>query len=119
MKRFLQRLSFAVTFCSALFINLFVFNVFVHAAEVPSGEQVSKEKLNKSDQVSNSQSININSADAAKLTLLKGVGEKKALAIIEYRNENGPFKSVEELAEVKGIGEAIINANRDLISLND
>lgn len=49
--------------------------------------------------------INLNTADAASLVNLPGVGEKTAAAIIEYRQANGAFKSVDELAQVKGIGE--------------
>ncbi len=61
--------------------------------------------------------VNINTANAQELTKLKGVGEKKAEAIIAWRTENGNFKSVEDLLEVKGIGEATLEANRDIISI--
>ena len=61
--------------------------------------------------------ININTADATSLTQLKGVGAKKAEAIIAWRNANGKFKTVEQLLDVKGIGEAILAANRDKISI--
>lgn len=61
--------------------------------------------------------ININTASAQELTKLKGVGEKKAEAIIAWRNENGNFKTLEDLMEVKGIGEATFEANRDKITL--
>ena len=61
--------------------------------------------------------VSINKADVETLTTLKGIGESKAQAIVAYRNAHGEFKSIEQLAEVKGIGEAIINNNRDLLSL--
>ena len=51
--------------------------------------------------------ININSASKSHLMSLTGVGEGKANAIIEYRKTNGPFKSIEEIKNVKGIGESI------------
>ncbi len=51
--------------------------------------------------------ININSAPKSHLMSLTGVGEGKANAIIEYRQTNGPFKSIEEIKNVKGIGESI------------
>lgn len=50
--------------------------------------------------------ININKAGVNQLTTLPGVGEKTALNIIEWRNKNGNFKSVNQLLEVKGIGNA-------------
>lgn len=62
--------------------------------------------------------ININTADEAALAAgLKGVGEARAKAIVAYRNEHGPFKTVEELTEVKGIGDAVIEDNRTNIVL--
>lgn len=51
--------------------------------------------------------VNINIADANTLTKLKGIGLVKAQAIISYRNENGLFQSIEEIKNVKGIGDAI------------
>lgn len=67
--------------------------------------------------VGKSQAININSASAEELTLLSGIGETKANAIVEYRNTHGKFKSVNDLAKVKGIGEKLLEQNRTLISL--
>ncbi len=62
--------------------------------------------------------ININQADAEAIaTELKGVGEKKAQAIVDYRAEHGPFKSVTDLTSVKGIGDKIIEDNEDVIVL--
>lgn len=58
--------------------------------------------------------VNINTASAAELAAaIKGVGQKKAEAIVKYRKEHGPFHSVAELAKVKGIGQATIDKNRD------
>jgi competence protein ComEA len=63
--------------------------------------------------------VNINTADAETLAReLKGVGLKRAQAIIEYRQKHGPFKTVDELALVKGIGPAAIAKNRALIRLD-
>lgn len=53
------------------------------------------------------ETINLNTADERDLVRLKGVGEKKAQAIIQWREANGGFKTVEDLLKVKGIGEAI------------
>lgn len=62
--------------------------------------------------------VNINSADAAALDeALLNVGPSKAQAIVDYRKENGPFKSAEELAMVKGIGLKTVEKNRDRIEV--
>ncbi len=61
--------------------------------------------------------VNINRASIKDLTNLKGIGEKKAIAIVKYRNKNGRFKRVEQLAEVKGIGLSLVETNRALITL--
>ena len=49
--------------------------------------------------------INLNTGSAAELTQLPGVGEKVAARVVTYRKENGPFKKIEEIMNVKGIGE--------------
>lgn len=74
-----------------LFITLLAFSFSLYAAEP----------------------VNINTADKETLmTSIKGVGEKRAEAIIAWREENGPFKSVDDLANVAGIGAAIVEENR-------
>ncbi|MDO4710061.1 MAG: ComEA family DNA-binding protein [Pseudomonadota bacterium] len=56
--------------------------------------------------------VNLNTADAQTLSrVLVNVGPAKAQAIIDYREQNGPFKSVEELANVRGIGLATVERN--------
>ena len=57
--------------------------------------------------------VDVNSADAATLAReLKGVGDAKAAAIVEYRRTHGAFKSLDELALVKGIGQKLVDRNR-------
>jgi competence protein ComEA len=57
--------------------------------------------------------VNVNTADAATLAaVLQGVGDAKAEAIVAYRKAHGPFTSLEQLAEVKGIGAALVAKNR-------
>jgi len=62
--------------------------------------------------------VSVNSASADELAdMLIGVGPSKARAIVAYRDANGPFASVDELVNVKGIGLATIEKNRALLSL--
>lgn len=63
--------------------------------------------------------ININEADADALAGLNGIGKARAEAIIAYRKSHGPFKTIEDLANVKGIGSAFINKNREQISVGE
>jgi competence protein ComEA len=63
--------------------------------------------------------VNINSADAATISReLKGIGVKRAQAIVEYRQKHGPFKSADELGLVKGIGPVAIQNNRTFIRVD-
>lgn len=65
-------------------------------------------------------SVDINTADAATLaTTLNGVGEAKARAIVAYRNEYGAFKSADELALVKGIGQRLVDLNKEIIQVGE
>ncbi len=60
-----------------------------------------------------SAGVDINTADAETLaTAINGVGIKKASAIVAYRSQNGPFKSIDELTLVDGIGPGIVEKNR-------
>lgn len=62
--------------------------------------------------------VNVNTADASTIAeTLNGVGEAKAEAIVAYRTEHGPFKSADQLTEVKGIGLKTVEKNRDRIDL--
>jgi competence protein ComEA len=62
--------------------------------------------------------VNINSADAATLSReLKGIGTTKAAAIVDYRQKHGAFKSLDELALVKGVGQKLIDRNRNDLKL--
>ena len=62
--------------------------------------------------------LNINRASASELSAgLSGIGPAKASAIVAYRKAHGSFKSVNDLARVKGIGEATIAKNRNRLSI--
>ena len=66
-----------------------------------------------------SNKVDLNQADAPTLQReLAGVGEAKAKSIVAYRESNGPFSSIDELLEVKGIGKAILDKNREKLEVN-
>lgn len=66
-----------------------------------------------------STKVNLNAADAETLRRdLSGIGASKAKAIIAYRESNGPFTAVDELLEVKGIGKALLEKNRERLVIN-
>lgn len=70
-------------------------------------------------QIPAEQQVNINAADAETLAdVLVGVGAAKAKAIVKFREDHGPFTSIEQLKEVNGIGEMTISLNKDRIRLD-
>jgi len=106
-------------FSSLLFALLTSVSVAVSAAEVPKTETTNTAEAIQAAKVVEVGQVNLNTADAATLEQeLIGIGEVKAEAIIEYRDANGPFTSVDDLLEVKGIGEATLEKNRDKLSVN-
>lgn len=85
-------------------------------AEQPSAAKLVTQPQN---QAAVSDAVNINTADAATMAdKLNGVGLKKAQAIVSYREQKGPFKTVDEVVDVPGIGEATLEKNRSLITVN-
>ena len=77
------------------------------AAAIPAGA-TSKEATKEGK-------VNINTATVEELKTLKGVGEKKAEAIIEYRKKNGSFKTKEDLMKVRGIGKKLFDSFQERI----
>ncbi|PKF32215.1 ComEA family DNA-binding protein [Acinetobacter proteolyticus] len=81
----------------------------------PTQQQASKQ--NSSSVNIQGDKISLNQANLQQLQSLSGVGEKKAQAIMEYRQKNGTFKSVDELLNIKGIGPKLLDKNRARLML--
>ncbi len=62
--------------------------------------------------------ININTASAAELSQLSGIGDAKARDIVAYREKSGPFKSVDDLRQVNGIGEKLLGKVRSQVTVS-
>lgn len=87
---------------------------------VPEEPVISTEKSSPdtvSERENKSGLVNINTATAEQLMTLKGIGEVKSQAIIDYRNKNGAFRNIDQLLFVKGIGEKTLDKIRDHITV--
>lgn len=86
------------------------------SAKVP--EKMSA-KMSAKESAGNVSKMDLNTATAEQLaSVLKGIGAAKAQAIVRYRSEVGPFRSIAELEEVKGIGPSIVALNKERIALS-
>ena len=103
------------------YISSVLFGVLAAASLAVSAADTAKVTADKpvAIQVAEAAKVNLNNADALTLQReLSGIGETKAKAIVAYRDANGSFATVDELLEVKGIGVAILEKNRDKLSVN-
>lgn len=87
---------------------LFCFTSFAQAQQMPEVSKV----INTVK-----QTVNINQASLDDLILLKGIGVKRAKAIIAYREMNGKFASVDDLKKVSGIGTKVLDDNRQRLKI--
>ncbi len=86
----------------AVVLSLFVVSIPVFASSPEVNAPSTVEHASKT--------INLNKADVSELTQsFKGIGQKRAQAIVAYRDAHGAFKSVAELAEVRGLGQSFVN----------
>ena len=85
------------------------------------GADLSRVELNiaQAEEEETPQKIDINRAAVWLLEALPGIGEVKAQAIIDYRDQNGPFNNINELLKVKGIWESTLEEIEDLITVAD
>lgn len=106
-EQYMFKLKSFISLIFAALATVVLLNINVAQAEEPRAKQI----------VASATMININSEDAAALaSAMKGVGLKKAQAIIDYRTTYGAFHDANELLEVKGIGKSILEKNIKLIS---
>lgn len=104
------------TLSVSLLLSLSTF-VFAQQAQIPSEQVVITPQTTTQVSIP-SNKVNINTANATELQYkLVGIGEKKAQAIVDYRIKHGNFTSIEQLAEVSGIGQAILEKNRNNLAL--
>ena len=69
------------------------------------------------DSLMEGETIDVNTADVYDLQRLPGIGEKRAQSILEYREEHGPFQTVDELDNVSGIGPGILEELREYVTV--
>ena len=93
----------ATSMLFAVVLSLFVVTLSVHATVKPI------KKLPTSSSELRYNKINLNQADVAELTnSFTGIGKKRAEAIVKYRETQGQFKSIEDLASVRGLGKRFV-----------
>lgn len=93
-------------------IQVVLLSTFLFAGE----SSIAQAASDNESSVATVPQVNINEADANTIAnILVGVGASRATAIVQYREEHGPFTSLEQLLEVKGIGESTLMNNRDKI----
>ena len=92
-----------------------------HAQPLVDGQQIHVQPVGAAPAASGGGGapgvVSINTADVAELTTLSGIGEATAAAIVAHREANGPFATVDQLTDVKGIGPAKLEALRDQVGL--
>ena len=90
-----------------------------NTSSVKNNNTTSKNTTSKESTTSSNKNelVNINTATKEELQTISGIGEGKAQAIIDYREENGNFNSIEDILNVSGIGESIYEKIKDHITV--
>ena len=88
-----------------------------NGASVITSDENKPEEVPNSDNESETSKININTASKETFTSLSGISDAKAQKIIDYRNENGLFKSIEDLKNVSGISEKLFEQIKEFITI--
>ena len=109
----MRRILFAIVIVFAAF----VVGVPVTSAQAPKGGTATKSGTAVKARATAASPVNLNSASAAQLQTLPGIGASTAQRIVDYRQKNGTFKKIEELMNVKGIGEKSFLKLKPLITV--
>jgi len=99
-------------FSNKTLIHLFIVTCFAFTSHFTFAEAKISYEASAEQQV-----IHLNKSTAEQLMTLKGIGKKKAQAIILYREKMGDFKSIEDLVKVKGIGEKLLIDNKSKLKI--
>ena len=94
----LNKFTYSLLFATSFFI----------ASISPSAIAADMKMAPKAAQIKTIEKININKATVSELSKIKGIGTKKAQAIIDYRTENGMFTDLKQITKVKGIGNKML-----------
>jgi competence protein ComEA len=107
---YFQSLAFALLTC---------FSIFASAAPAKESAAGNVPAMQSVTTATDAVKVDLNKADAPTLQReLAGIGEAKAKEIVAYRDTNGAFATVDELLEVKGIGKALLDRNREKLEVN-
>ena len=82
-----------------------------------TGREISAPEKPDAPGILEGELLNLNTASPEDLTRLPGIGEKKAAAIVAWREENGPFRTVDDVISVSGIGEKILSDIRPYVTV--
>ena len=94
-------------------------STLIHCAGLMPDANLNQIKIHvpRIDETNTAQKISLNRADAWLLEVLPGIGKIKAQAVVDYRNQHGHFRRIEDLLKVSGIGKSTLDNIKDLISV--
>lgn len=108
--------SLITTLLASVLVTSVLANEPIKIKHVPAAQVIKSNAIVTNLHKNVSANVNINEADAETLVQeLSGIGQKRAQAIIAYREQHGPFKSIDDLLKIKGIGKKILDKNRERI----
>ena len=94
---------------------IIIISIFALSITLTFAQGASKGDAGKAAATQVASKININKATVEQLMEIKGIGESYAKRIVEYRDKNGPFKNIEDITKVQGIGSKTFDKIKDLI----